>query len=507
MNFKTIVFLLAGILSMPAFYAQNITDAVRYSQDNIVGSARFRALSGAFGALGGDLSATSLNPAGSAVFNDTYLSVTLSNSYVKNETDFFNGHDSNSNSFIEFTQIGSAFVFYNPNMNSSFEKFTFAITYDKTQDYTNDWTAHGINTNSIDSYFMDYAQGQRLSEISALPNESISEAYSEIGTYYGSGNQQAFLGYESYILQPDNFDDDNTEYTSNIAEGTFNQNYIYSATGYNGKIAFNLATQANDKLYLGLNLNTHFINYDRLTYLQESNSNRGSIVQNVNFENRLSTTGGGFSFQLGTIYKVTKNLRAGFTYDSPTWYNIQEETLQYISTIRDEGGRDINQIVNPKIINIHPEYQLQTPGRLGGSLAYIFGVQGLISFDYSYRDYGNSKFNSNYNSYFDDQNQIISNELTGASTFAVGGEYRLKQLSLRGGYRFEESPYKNGVTVGDLSGYSVGLGYSFGATKIDVTFDQSQRDSEYQLYNVGLIDDVSLDTRLSNITFSISFAL
>ena len=507
MNFKTLVFILAGILTVPAFYAQDITDAVRYSQDNIQGTARFRALSGAFGALGGDLSAVSLNPAGSAVFNDTYMSVTLSNLHIKNETDYFNNHTSNSISFIEFSQIGTAFVFHNPNTNSSFKKFTFAITYDKTQDYKNDWTAYGVNSNSIDGYFMAYAQGKRLDEISALPNESISQAYSEIGSYYGSGNQQAFLGYESYILQPDAFEDDNTEYTSNIAEGTFNQNYIYSATGYNGKIAFNFATQANDRLYLGLNLNTHFVNYDRFTYLDESNSNRGSIVQDVNFENRLSTVGGGFSFQLGTIYKATDNLRIGFTYNSPTWYTLQEETLQYISTIRVEDDREINQIVNPKIINYHPEYQLQTPGKLSGSLAYVFGSQGLISFDYAYKDYSNSKLKPQQNTFFNEQNQIIENELQGASSFAVGGEYRIKQLSLRGGYRFEESPYKNDKTIGDLEGYSVGLGYSFGATKLDLTFDQSQRDSEYQLYNVGLTDTVSLDTKNSNVTFSVSFSL
>ncbi|MFB9054996.1 OmpP1/FadL family transporter [Formosa undariae] len=507
MNFKILVFILAGILTVPAFYAQNITDAVRYSQDNIVGSARFRALSGAFGALGGDLSATSLNPAGSAVFNNTFMSVSLTNINVDNDTQFFNGQDSFSNSFTEFTQIGTAFVFYNPNMNSSFEKFTLAITYDKTQDFKDDWASHGVNSNSIDGYFLSNAQGKRLDQISALSNETISQAYSEIGKFYGFGNQQAYLGYESYILQPNNFEDDNTEYTSNIAPGTFNQHYIYSATGYNGKIAINFASQVNDRLYLGLNLNTHFINYDRYTYFEEGNSNYGSVVKQVDFENNLSTIGGGFSFQVGTIYKATDNLRVGLTYNSPTWYTIEEESSQYISTVRSENGRDITQIVDPRIINIHPEYQLKTPGKLSGSLAYIFGGNGLISFDYAYKDYGNSKFKPENDSNFNKQNQIISNELIGASSFAVGGEYRLKQLSFRGGYRFEESPYKNRETIGDLTGYSVGLGYSIGTTKLDVTFDQSQRDSEYQLYNVGLTDTTSLDTKISSLTFSVSFAL
>ncbi|WP_299780378.1 outer membrane protein transport protein [uncultured Formosa sp.] len=507
MNFKTIVFIIAGIFTVPAFYAQDITDALRYSQDDIVGSARFRALSGAFGALGGDLSATSLNPAGSAVFTQSFMSFTLTNLNIKNDTQYYDSNDSNSDSYTEFTQIGTAFVFNNQNPNSSFKKFTLGFAYDKTHDYKDDWTTHGVGSNSIANYFLDYAQGLPLNEISALQNESISEAYSEIGRIYGSGNQQAFLGYESYIIEPANSSDENTDYYSNIASGEFEQNYIYSATGYNGKIAINFASQVNDRLYLGINLNSHFLNYDRLTYFTEANSNSGSLVRDVDFENKLSTIGSGFSFQLGTIYKATESLRLGLTYNSPVWYTIEEETTQSLSTIRVEDGGTIKQIVNPRITNIYPDYKLQTPGKITGSLAYIFGARGLVSLDYNYKDYGSTKFRENNNSYFNVQNNIISNQLKGASSFAVGGEYRLKQLSLRGGYRFEESPYKNEKTVGDLTGYSVGLGYSFGLTNIDVTFDQYQRDSEYQLYNVGLTDSTSLDTRVSNITFTLSFAL
>ena len=53
---------------MPSLFAQGFYDALRYSTDEIQGTARFRGMSGAFGALGGDMSAVSLNPAGSAVF-------------------------------------------------------------------------------------------------------------------------------------------------------------------------------------------------------------------------------------------------------------------------------------------------------------------------------------------------------------------------------------------------------------------------------------------------------
>ena len=75
---KKILLTAIGIITMAFSYGQDITDAVRFSNDNVQGSARFKAMSGAFGALGGDLSAVSINPAGSAFFNNSYASVTLS---------------------------------------------------------------------------------------------------------------------------------------------------------------------------------------------------------------------------------------------------------------------------------------------------------------------------------------------------------------------------------------------------------------------------------------------
>lgn len=491
---------------MPIISAQDISDALRYSNGEIQGTARFRALSGAFNSLGGDISAISLNPAGSAVFTNSYASVSLSSYNNDNETSFFNGRNTASNSDISLQQGGAVFVFKNYKEDSNWKKVTLGIAYDNTKNYNDDWFSSGTNTTSIDRYFLNNAQGLRLDEISALPGENTSDAYAGIGSAFGYVNQQAYLGYDSFILEPATFDDDNTVYTSNIAAGNFNQEYNYAATGYNGKIAFNVGAQYTDNLYLGLNLNSHFLNYERTTFLFEENSNAGSTVTQVGFENNLSTIGRGFSFQLGGIYKIS-NLRLGFTYDSPTWLSIEEETSQYLETIRTEGGSNVLQVVDPQIINVFPRYRLQAPGKVTASFAYTFGQQGLISFDYSRKDYSNTKFKPTSDRFFASQNAVISNSLRAAATYRVGGEYKIKDFSLRGGYRFEESPYKNGTTIGDLTGYSLGLGYNFGNTRLDLTYDQAQRSSEYQLFNTGLTDATTIDNTNSNITLSLGFRL
>ena len=71
----------------------------------------------------------------------------------------------------------------------------------------------------------------------------------------------------------------------------------------------------------------------------------------------------------------------------------------------------------------------------------------------------------------------------------------------------EESPYKNESTIGDLTGYSLGLGYNFGNTKLDLTFDTSERETNYQLFDIGLTDSANLNTDNTNITLSLSFNL
>ena len=488
---------------MSTIYGQDISDALRYSQDEIQGTARFRSLSGAFGALGGDMSAISLNPAGSAVFSQSHASFSIGIADSNNDTNYFGNLEATNDSNFNLNQGGAAFVFKS-NSNSPWRKFTLAVAYEQTNNHDNNWNAIGLNTNddgnfsnSIASYFYDYADGVRLQDIS-LNGQFIEEAYRDIGYTSGFQHQQAFLGYQAYILEPLTNDDDNQSYTANVDSGNFFHDYLYNSTGYNGKVSFNMAAQYEDNLYLGINLNSHFIDYQRTTSLLEDNSN-GGLITAIDFDNTLSTTGNGFSFQLGGILKLSPEFRVGVTYDSPTWYTIEEETTQYINS--NEADSDIHFISD--IVNVYPQYKLQTPSKITGSLAYVFAKQGLISFDYSKKDYGATKFKPELD--YTDLNRDIPNVLTSASTYRLGGEYKVKQISFRGGYRFEESPYKDGVTVGDLTGFSLGLGYNFGNTKLDITFDQSERSYETPLYNIGLIDTVNIDSINSNITLSLSF--
>ncbi len=505
---KRFSFLLIIAFSMTLSNAQNITDALRYSTEALNGTARFNAMSGAFGALGGDAAAMTINPAGSAIFLRSAGSASLSVVDKRNKASYFNTNTKASDANLKFNQAGFVFVINNPKQESSFNKFTFGINYISTQNFDEDLFVKGTSNSSIDDFFLDQAQGIPLDLLQLQSGESISSLYRYLGETQGVAAQNAFLGYQGFIIDPlDPENPGNTQYISNIAPGSFNQEYTLYSSGYSGKFTFNFATQINDKFSLGVNLNSNSISYRQFTYLFESNNNPGSLVNNVGFENNLSVYGWGFSAQFGAIAKVTDGLRLGITYDTPIWYDIYEETIQYLETQSTIGGSTFDTVVDPRIVNIFYKYELRTPWKISGSAAYIFGKHGLISFDYNYKDYSFSKFSPTNDPSFSSENNKIKNELKGASSIRVGGEYRLNQLSFRGGYIFEETPYKNKTTIDDLNGFSMGMGYNLGNYSLDFSYSRTQQEREQELYSIGLTNAASIEAINNNYTLSIAYEI
>ncbi|WP_310380162.1 outer membrane protein transport protein [Flavobacterium sp.] len=498
---KYIYLLLAG-LTFSFAQSQDITDALRYSQDNLNGTARFRAMSGAFGALGGDLSSININPAGSAVFSNNQMAVTLSNYSTKNNSNYFGTNASENNNSFDLNQAGGVFVFRDRNPNSSWKKFSLAVNYENTNNFDNSIFSAGTNpTNSVANYFLSYANGVPLSDLEDLNYEDLN-----------NGGQQAFLAYQGYVINPVTNNANNTLYTSNVAAGGdyYQENSIVS-TGFNGKLSFNAATQYKDKLYLGINLNSHFADYTQSSSFYEDNSNPLGLndeVTSLRFDNDLYTYGSGFSFQVGAIAKVSDEIRLGLAYESSTWYKLNDELTQKLVAVSSNSTGSLPpDIVDPQITNVYEPYKLQTPSKLTGSFAYVFGKSGLISVDYAIKDYSNTKFKPENDSYYRVVNSYMNSVLEKTSELRIGAEYKIKEWSLRAGFRKEQSPYKNKTTIGDLTGYSGGLGYNFGSTKVDLSYSTAQRDSQQGFFNQGFTDGAKINSIKDVVSLTLLFEL
>lgn len=483
------------VLACTFVSAQNINDVLRYSTENIQGTARFQSMSGAFGALGGDLSSLNVNPAGSAVFNHSQFTVSGSNYNRSNDAFFGNSFRNTDINSLELNQVGGVFVF--KSSDSPWKKLALAFNYDLVQNFDDEFVVSGNTTQGIDNYFLNFAQGQALGPLRVQQGEFIEDAYLDIGSNIGFGAQQAFLGFQAGIIEPTADEDTNTSYFSNAQYSNVNQEYLQSTTGYNSKFTVNFAGQYQENLYLGASLNFHTVLYDRLTLLDENGYDADSPVQFTTFDNLLHTEGYGFSFSLGGIAKLNDNIRVGGSYQSPTWYELTDDTSQRINSTLAEQDIDF---INFSIVNLFEEYRIKTPSKLTGSVAVVFGKDGLLSFDYGYQDMSQAELRPTTDPNFVSENDFIAAQLGVVNTYRLGGEYRIDEVSLRAGYRYESSPYENGDVVGDLNGYSGGIGYNFGGSRLDLAVNRTEQDISTLLFDSGINSSAMINRINTNVT-------
>ena len=127
------------ILVMLNVSAQDATDALRYSQTSPTGTARFAAMGGAFGALGGDFTTLSFNPAGLGFYRSNEVSFSPS-LYNSNSTANYLGttkKDSKLN--FNFGSLGIVKTYVKNKGGSTFGwlNFNFAVGYNRLNSFQN----------------------------------------------------------------------------------------------------------------------------------------------------------------------------------------------------------------------------------------------------------------------------------------------------------------------------------------------------------------------------------
>ena len=474
----------------------------------IHGSARYQAMGGSMGAIGGDGSAVGINPAGSGMFNYNHFSVSGELYNNKYQTNYLgNTTESKENSF-HLPNI-SAFFTHDTKDESGVTKVNFGFTY-QTQKKFNDYSfSKGNNIQSGVDYFLNHANNGYsngsvpLDLVQTQPNESIGDLYDYLNSQpNGFSAQQAMLAYQGYLIN-----DTSNGYESNMAAGNYYQENEVYTSGFQSKLTGNVALEINKKLYLGANVNVHFTDLLRSSsFFEENTSDIATGVKRYQFNNTTYTYGNGFSFQLGGIVKATEELRVGASYQSPTWNSLRDEFSQNLRSQYFNNGSLTNVTVDPNLVTLYDTYKVVTPGSWTGSLAYIFGKNGLINVDYQYKDYSKTKYKEDLGS-FAVLNDYYKNEMQATHDIRVGGEYRINAVSLRAGYRFVNSPYKTQDIIGDLNSVSAGIGYSYGTSRIDFgyTFAHQPIKSTTLSSSMNQNEFIKTKNNLFNVTYSVNF--
>jgi len=177
------------IASLGAF-AQNYTDALRFSRMQNLGTARFNAMGGSFGALGGDLSAISVNPAATGVYRNSEFTFTTALSIRDNESLYNNSFSQDSRANFNIENIGYVGS-YKGNQNG-WKNYSFAIGHNRINNFHNNQRIKGnfLNQSSIIDDYVNYLNSNQV----------------EVGVVEEYGNNQTVFGpsqaYWLYLINP-----------------------------------------------------------------------------------------------------------------------------------------------------------------------------------------------------------------------------------------------------------------------------------------------------------------
>ena len=454
---KLFTLIFSFLLTSSIVSAQSVGEIARYGYEQLHGSARYQAMGGAFGALGGDLSSISNNPAGSSVFAFNEAGATIGVQSFTTDANYLNGLSNVEKSSFDISQAGFVLVLTDP--SSKWDKVAFGFNTQTVNNFDKDLYARGINYNrGLEDYFIENAGGISYDTFDFYNN--ADDEYAFLGNRFGYAAQQAYMGLYTYTINHD--DDYNIYIADGLVGGGIDQIHENNTSGRQQLYTLNFSGRYLQKLSIGFNVNIYAVDYAEYKATSDKYLDTTSRLDQVDLQRDLNTFGTGVSFQFGAIFKPTDILRLGASYTSPTYYELEDEYTEGLETYYvDSTGATQRAAIYPNIVNLNGPYKIKTAGKIQGSAALVLGKQGLLSVDYGKKTYGASSVTLPYAADSNALNNEISDVLEDATYLRIGGEGRICDLSLRAGYWQEGSPYKNKEVIDNFSGYSLGLGVRF----------------------------------------------
>lgn len=434
--------------------AQSAWDVYTLSKSDYEGTARTVAMGNAFTALGGDLGAMNINPAGLAVAGYGQFTITPGVSVAVNSAQ---GTRLSGNNTSFEKQMRSTWAQFNvPNVAIStvidtkrldgLKSVSLGFAYNRTQNYQDDLYATGQNSqNSFMGAIAASASGIHWSDLDA------TNAYDHL-------NWKQVVAWKSGMIST--FGEFNDEYISNaegfqklsdgsyetFQTGTLNQTYRKLVSGSKGDMVFNLSFNISDEFYFGANLGITNLNYIYDDYFKEEAVNTNDFpldfgadgktnFQSMKYQYAYSVSGEGLFGKFGFIYSPrSSGFRIGAAIQTPTTLRVTESWQSTGETAY--TNNDYNMYASSPTGEY--TYNIITPWSANAGVAVTFGGFGLVSLDYELQDFSTMKVRElrrqNEDSFGATNNDI--REFMGAShRVRAGVEIKpIPEFAVRAGY-------------------------------------------------------------------------
>ena len=453
------IFLLMGCL-IP-LSAQNLNDALRYSQYDYFGTARSAAVAGSLGPLGADFSVISTNPAGLAWMRRSQFVITPMFNIYAGKTQLTNGNNSEVNETASSLSLASfGLVFAGSSRNPNWRSVNFAMGFNRLADFNRETVYRGMSQGSIVNRFTE------------LANSDFGLDQFESGLANDAG---AFLIDNSTGDYFSDFDD--------APNAIIEREQTITTSGGVNELSFAVSGNYDDRLLIGLGVGLPFVNYvEQKNYTESDVNNEVPAFEDLQYDENLTTTGIGFNAKLGIIYRFNQMVRLGASIHTPTWFGLEDNFSSSMLYSYSEGG--VGNVGSATSPDGNFSYKLRTPWRISGGLGLIFGRHGFISGEVEWVDFSNNHLG--FASFPEDEeiaNRDISDVLSSSLNLKIGGEYAYQKFRFRGGVSLQQPPYsdKEGLSAFNTQ-LSLGAGLSLESFFLDLAARRSMTEEVYRPY-------------------------
>ena len=261
--------ILAGISASALFFAQEVSiirnTSTIYDNISSLGTARYNAMAGSMGALGGDASVLNTNPAGLGVFITDDVSASLAINSNKSTASLAGKSTSQSISKVNLGSTNGVLSFQTNGQNA--------------------WKFVNVGINYVSQSLNDKLQSPG--------NANIRETIQTTTDY-------------------------------NIFEG-----HLYETIGHHSKLNLGIGGNYDNKIYIGAAVNFSSVNIEQYDEVKVSSLNTKKTKYFSRQNTPYIEEADGFSLSLGVIGKLSNAVRLGASIESPTWYSIDREYNYY----------------------------------------------------------------------------------------------------------------------------------------------------------------------------------
>lgn len=463
-------------LSIAPAWSQTDVDALRYSSRQYLGSARTAGIAGTTGATGADILNAAINPAGLAQYRSNEWTIGMNYRNARNGANFFNNGIEDFNPNLNIPAVGMVFTHLNYDPSGKLKKdgwinVNTAFSYNRSNTFHRSFSYEGYNNqNSFLDHIAERSNGLSTGDFGGSDND-FTDGFDYLENMF----------WWAYLI-----DSSGPGQYSGYYDPRFNNMYQRGAltqSGRTGELAFSMAANYSNKVYLGASIQLMQVRYEERMEFQETDDPRTTWNFNNYFlERELETRGSGANVTLGAVVLPTPNLRAGISIQTPMRLNLTDTYQDRLRTVMDAG-----EVYNYQTKEGNFEYQLTTPMRTTLSATYFAGKKGFVAADMELLSYQNMRLQSNtpgFGTYYSTQNNRIRNKYEQAVNFRLGGEYAEDNFRYRGGYALNGSPFKDNPGYSNHQ-WSVGFGIREKKTGFDIAFVQQRMNDVYFPYQLN----------------------